>query len=614
MCGIAGIISINPSKISRERLQKMTRAIAHRGPDGESFWINPSGVTGLGHRRLAIIDLNETGAQPMSYAGRYTIIHNGEIYNYLELRADLQKKGYRFRSQSDTEVILAMYDEYKEECLQYFDGMFAFTIWDEKLQTLFCARDRFGEKPFYYYLDDEQFLFASERKALWSAGVEKKINKPLLLNYLALGLSSTAADSTITFHQDIFSLPPSHYLTIHAPSLTFTMHRYWDGDKQTQINISESDAINKFNELFLQSVNRRLRSDVTIGCSVSGGLDSSGIVSAISRFRNGMGSLATFSAVFPGFEKDESRYIDRVSSNFNVNSHKIIPTAEDFIQNFEKLCYHQEEPFTSSSIYAQYKVFEAAGKNGIKVLLDGQGADETLSGYTKYIPWYLQELLRKNPRTFFHELHAFKKQNIPFKWSWRNYLAAFFPLQVPSYLQRQEAKKIMHQRDLTDAFKTACFDSQSIYKPLVTKLNDILYFSTYQFGLEELLRVADRNAMAHGRELRLPFLNHELVAFSASLPSHFKMHEGWTKWILRKCMADHLPAEIVWRKDKTGYEPPQKKWMGEPLLQEYVYEAKKKLIDEKILKPGASDKKNQPLDAHAADNYDWRYLVASAFI
>jgi asparagine synthase (glutamine-hydrolysing) len=592
----------------------MTDAIAHRGPDGEGFWTNPTGNLGLGHRRLAIIDLSDAGAQPMHYANRYTIIHNGEVYNYIELREVLQKKGYVFRSQTDTEVILAAYDEYKEDCLQYFDGMFAFAIWDEKEQTLFCARDRFGEKPFYYYFEEEQFCFASERKSLWAAGIAKKINNPLLLNYLASGLTATPADATITFHQDIFSLPPSHYIKLHLPSFTFSMNRYWDGDKESRSDITETEAAEKLSELFLTSVQRRLRSDVPTGTSLSGGLDSSGIVSAIRKLQGPNQELETFSAIFPGFEKDESKYVDMIAGKFNLANHAVIPTVDDCLKNFEKICYHQEEPFSSSSVYAQYKVFELAKTQGVKVLLDGQGADEILAGYPRYIPWYLQEILKTKPRKFPAELRAFKKQNIPFHWGWKNYAAAFFPLQIPGYLHKREAKKTLGQPDITDAFKKEFFDTQSIYKPLVLKLNDILYFSTFQFGLEELLRIADRNSMAHGREIRLPFLNHELVRFVGSLPANFKMREGWTKWILRKSVENDLPAGILWRKDKVGYETPQKMWMENPVLQEHLIDAKKKLIQEKILKPGVLHKKNQPQDAYAADNYDWRYLVAAAFL
>jgi asparagine synthase (glutamine-hydrolysing) len=613
MCGIAGIISVNPLYVSPDRLKKMTDAIAHRGPDAEGFWINPNGNAGLGHRRLSIIDLSENAAQPMHYTERYSVIHNGEIYNYIELKEELVKKGYTFRSQSDTEIILAAYDLYKEECLQYFDGMFAFALWDEKDQTLFCARDRFGEKPFYYSIDEEQFCFASERKSLWAGGLEKKINNPLLLNYLMIGLTETAADNTITFYQDVFSLPPAHYIKIHLPSFSFTLARYFDGDKETQINISEGDAIEKLNGLLLTSVKRRLRSDVSVGTSLSGGLDSSSIVSFIQQLQT-TNKLQTFSAIFPGFEKDESAYINTVTEKFNLTNYAVEPTAESFINDFEKLCYHQEEPFSSSSIYAQYKVFELAKKQNVKVLLDGQGADESLAGYPKYIPSFLQEVLKANPTKLRSELQSFRKNNVPFNWGWRNYLATYFPLQVPGYLRKKEKSKIKKNRDINNEFRRTFFDEQSIYKPLVIKLNDFLYFNTYQLGLEELLRFADRNSMAHGREIRLPFLNHELVMFINSLPANFKMHEGFTKWILRKTMNNKLPQEIVWRKDKVGYEPPQKMWMENKILQEYLYEAKKKLVSEKILNPSVLNKKNQPLDAYAADNFDWRYLVAAAFL
>ena len=613
MCGIAGILSVNPLNINQDRLQKMTDAIAHRGPDGEGFFINKNGNTGFGHRRLSIIDLSNNAAQPMHYSERYSIIHNGEIYNYVELKEELLKKGYSFQSQSDTEVILAAYDFYKEKCLQYFDGMFAFAIWDEKDQILFCARDRFGEKPFYYTMDEEQFCFASERKSLWAAGFEKKINNPLLLNYLSIGLTETAADNTITFYQDIFSLPPSHFIKIHLHTFSFTLERYFDGDKETKIEIDENDAAEKLNELLITSVKRRLRSDVSLGTSLSGGLDSSSIVSLINELQTG-NKLQTFSAIFPGFEKDESKYINTITKKFSIDNYSVEPTAESFINDFEKLCYHQEEPFSSSSIYAQYKVFELAKNHNVKVLLDGQGADETLAGYSKYIPWYLQEVLKASPAKLRSELQYFRKNKIPFEWGLKNYIATYFPLQIPGVLRRKEKQKIKTNADINNDFKKNFFDEQSIYKPLVIKLNDILYFNTYQFGLEELLRVADRNSMAHGREMRLPFLNHELVMFINTLPANFKMREGFTKWILRKTMINKLPDEIVWRTDKVGYEPPQKIWMENKTMQEYLHEAKTKLINEKILKPSVLHKKNQPQDAYAADNADWRYLIAAAFL
>jgi asparagine synthase (glutamine-hydrolysing) len=614
MCGIAGIISTNPNNISKQRLKKMTDAIAHRGPDGEGFWINPNCHAGFGHRRLAIIDLSEAALQPMHFADRYSVIHNGEIYNYIELKEELKKKGYHFRTTSDTEIILAAYDCYKEQCLQYFDGMFAFAIWDEKEQTLFCARDRFGEKPFYYSFTDDQFIFASEAKALWATGLEKKINNPLLLNYLVLGHTQTPVDKTITFYQEIFSLPPAHYLSFQLSSFSFQLNSYWDCNKETKISISENDAAERLEELFFASVKRRLRSDVSIGTSLSGGLDSSYIAAVINEINAASFSHKTFSATFPGFEKDESKYISIVTKKFNLENYSVTPTADDFIKDFEKLCYHQEIPFSSSSIFAQYKVFEMAARHNIKVLLDGQGADEVLAGYTKYIHWYLQELVRGNPLTAQKEISALKKNKIPFQWGWKNYLAAWFPAQAANQLEKREARKLLKHPDITDDFKRQYLDRQTIYKPLVTKLNDVLYFNTFQQGLEELLHYADRNSMAHGRELRLPFLSHELVQFIFSLPANFKIHNGWTKWIERKTMENKLPDEIIWRRDKIGYEPPQKMWMQNETLREYIYEAKKNLVEEKILKPGTLNKKNQPLDAYAAENFDWRYLIAASCI
>ncbi len=614
MCGIAGIISINPENLSKERLKNMTDSIAHRGPDGEGFWINTSNQAGFGHRRLAIIDLSGQAAQPMHYAGRYSVIHNGEIYNYIELREELQKKGYSFRTESDTEVILAAYDCYKQECLQYFDGMFSFAIWDEKEQTLFCARDRFGEKPLYYYFDEEQFIFASEAKALWAAGVEKKINKPLLLNYLVLGYTETSVDKTISFFEGIFSLPSAHFLELQLPTFTFQLSGYWDCNKETKISISENKAQEQFNELFSASVKRRLRSDVSVGTSLSGGLDSSSITAVINEINSSNFSHKTFSATFPGFDKDESKYVQIAVKKFHLENYSVTPTADDFIRDLEKLCYHQEMPFSSSSVYAQYKVVELAAGHRVKVLLDGQGADEVCAGYSKYIHWHLQELLRINPLSAAKEMRALKKNKIPFAWGWKNYLAALFPAQASNQLEKREARKLLKHPGITDEFKQQYFDRQTIYKPLVIKLNDILYFNTFQQGLEKLLHYADRNSMAHGTEMRLPFLSHELVQFIFSLPASFKIHNGWTKWILRKTMEKRLPSEITWRTDKIGYEPPQKLWMHSETLNQYIYEAKKILVEEKILKPLELNKKNQPRDAHAADNFDWRYLIAARCI
>lgn len=595
----------------------MADSLAHRGPDGEGFWINEGGNAGFAHRRLAIIDLSITGVQPMHYLQRYTIVYNGEIYNYPELKKELQIAGYTFTSKSDTEVILAAYDCYRENCLKYFDGMFAFAIWDEKHQTLFAARDRFGEKPFYYHAEKNEFAFASEMKALWAAGIDRQVDNKMILNYLALGYVQNPSDKSQTFYKKIYSLLPSHYLLLDFKSGEFSIINYWDIDKQALQKISVSNASKRFIELFNSSIHKRLRSDVPVGASLSGGLDSSSIAYFINRQlleANASANFKSFSTVFPGYEKDEEKYIKTVSKQFQFENFTVTPSADQLIVDFEKLCYHQEEPFPSSSIYAQFKVFELAKSHNVKVLLDGQGADEVLAGYHKYAHWYLQELVSRHKFGLAKkERVLLQKNNIHVRWNVKNILAAFLPSHAAIALEKNEYQKIVHNTDVSKNLLSYLKgrEWEGIHKPIVTKLNDILYFNIMKNGLEELLRYADRNSMAHGTEVRLPFLNAELVKFLFSLPSNYKIHNGYTKWILRKIMSDKLPESISWRTNKIGFEPPQKQWMENKFLSDYMHEAKKKLVSEDILKPQVLLKKVVPLHAHEANNSDWRYLCVA---
>lgn len=612
MCGIAGIISPHSADINIQNLKRMADSLSHRGPDGEGFWISPKMGAGLAHRRLAIIDLSPHAAQPMHYLDRYSIIFNGEIYNYPELRKELQKAGYHFSTNSDTEVILAAFDFYKEKCLQYLDGMFAIAIWDEVDQKLFAARDRFGEKPFYYFKEKDRFIFASEMKALWSVGVSKKIENKMLLNYLALGLVQHSSDKSQTFYTDIYSLPPAHYLYLHRGNLK--IEKYWSLDKQLEIKISEKDAIYKIDQLLSLSVARRMRSDVPLGVSLSGGIDSTTLLYYIQQQQK---PIKTFSATFPGFEKDEARYIDLLTDKFEIISSKIIPQADDLIRDFEKLLYHHEEPFPSSSIYAQYSVYQLAKENNIKVLIDGQGADEIFAGYSKYIHWYIQEMVNRYRFTQSGvELRKFRKHNINVKWGVKNIVASFLPSHVAIALEKRAHNQIVHHPDLSRQILSYVKgrEWEGIHKPIITKLNDILYFDVMQMGLEELLRYSDRNAMAHGCEARMPYLNHQLVSFVFSIPSRYKINNGFTKSILRNMMKDRLPNEIVWRTDKVAYEPPQKKWMETSEMKDYLHEAKRKLVYNDLLKPEALQRKHKVLGAHEANNYDWRYMCVAGMI
>lgn len=614
MCGIAGIIAYNPGQAAVQRVKNMTDALAHRGPDGAACWSAPGGGAILGHRRLSIIDLSERAAQPMHYLDRYTIVHNGEIYNYRELKATLEKQGYAFRSQSDTEVILAAYDGWGAACLDHFDGMFAFAIWDEKEQVLFAARDRFGEKPFYYCTDKEQFLFASEIKALWAAGIPRAMNERMLFNYITIGYVQNPQDPGETFYQHIYKLPARSFLRYQAREQALSIQTYWDIDlDHVDPSVSEAGAAAQLKELLSLSVSRRLRSDVPVGTSLSGGLDSSTVLACILQAAERPATLQTFSAIFPGFSRDESEGIGIMAGSMGIANHPIQPVAEDLLNDFETICYHQDEPFQSASVIAQFKVFELARQHGVTVLLDGQGADEILGGYFKYYPWYWRELYRHNKPLLREELKQAARAGQEGQWTWQNRLAARLPHMAEAWQVRQRGRQQKKQEDLTRDF-TGTYGISHYQMPHIPTLNGVLYYNTFLNGLEELLRYADRNSMAHGREVRLPFLYHELAAFVFSLPASYKIRDGYTKWLLRKTMEPVLPAPIVWQKNKIGFEPPQQSWMEDKRVAGRIQEAKKVLVGKGVLKPAALDKKIQPQEVPAADNFDWRYLVAGTLL
>lgn len=625
MCGIAGIISSNPDLISTTRLQKMAGALVHRGPDGEGLWINEKHTAGFAHRRLSIIDLSDAAAQPMCYSPqgyssstpRYTITYNGCIYNYPEIKNTLKSRGYAFRTSSDTEVILAAYDCYKENCLQYFDGMFSFAIWDEATQTLFAARDRFGEKPFFYTFNitDTSFYFASEMKALWATGIEKNADKEALLYYIGLGLTRFPAEKHRTFYHEILSLPPAHYIKWHITDPHIKVCRYWDIDKNNITNRTATEAVEIFRSLFFSSVKRRLRSDVPVGSSLSGGLDSASIAAAMHRLSPGNRHAASFSVVFPGFEKDESAYMQQVVSAFGSDHFTVSPTHSDLVDALEKLCYYHEKPVGSSSVFVQYAVHRLAKQQGIKVLLDGQGADEIMGGYPKYIHWWLQELIRHGKwKQFNREKKQLKHNETEFVWDYKNYVAAFMPELTRRLLRKRESKRLSTNTEIDPGFLQAYSKGIISYKPYITGLNDMLYYNTMENGLDELLDYADRNSMSQGIELRLPFLNHEIVSFLFSLPGNYKIQEGYTKWILRETMKEELPATITWRKDKIGFEPPQQHWMEQASIQELIHDARQKLTAAGILRKSVLKTPVRPEAAYARENKDWHYLIAATLL
>lgn len=622
MCGIAGLVATNPSLVKEPMLRNMTDAIVHRGPDGEGVWISENGCIGLGHRRLSIIDLSVAGAQPMTYGeGRYTITFNGEIYNYIEIKAELSAKGYSFRSDSDTEVILALYDLKREKCLSDLDGMFSFAIYDAREETLFCARDRFGEKPFFYFYEaGKTFCFASEMKALWAGGIKKEVDHSMLFNYLSYGFLENANDKTQTFYRNIQKLESAHYLIIDTNTLSVKKGKYWDIDiDNIDRNISEKEASSKFQELFYDSVRKRLRSDVPVGSSLSGGLDSSLVVCVINELLKGTEvRQKTFSARFPGYKLDEGYFMEKVVESTHAEAHYTYPNELSLIEKIDKVAYHQEEPFGSASILVQYDVMKLAKDNGVIVLLDGQGADEILAGYHYYYNSYFNELRSRDKEKYrnaisrYMTLHADNQINAKVNLGLNRTVKRMFPGVIKPYFSiRNRIDQMLNptfNKDYYQHYSASEHLGNNLDLHSSKSLNQALYYSTFRKGLSELLRYSDRNSMAQSREVRLPFLSHHLVEFLFTLPAELKINEGWTKYIMRVAFDHILPKEIAWRKDKIGYEPPQQSWMEAKSVKEKIYDSKQLLVNEGVLNKIILAKENSNADANEKN---WKFWMAA---
>jgi asparagine synthase (glutamine-hydrolysing) len=625
MCGIAGLIRFDRKEIHLSDLKRMSDTIAHRGPDGEGQWISDDNRVGLAHRRLSIIDLTEHGAQPMHYKYRYVITFNGEIYNYIELKEQLIQQGYTFHSDSDTEVLMAMYDKYGVDCLTALDGMFAFALYDKHEQKVFCARDRFGEKPFFYsYTPGEQFVFGSEMKAIHAWKGKPSFNHKMLFNYLAFGYVDNRTDFTDTFYEGILNLPHSSYLILDLQNGNIEVKTYW---KLTASHATEmpADAHEKVKELFLKGLQRRMRSDVSVGSSLSGGLDSSLIVCSINEILKRLentsegarlhNSQKTFSARFPGFARDEGKYMQMVIDKTGVEPHFTYPTQDTLLTEFEKVAYHQEEPFGSASILAQYEVMKLAKEKGVTVLLDGQGADEVFAGYHGYYNVYFRELKKYEPELYKKEIAAYSllHQNNAVNEKPKATLGQYARRYIPSYVDRLRFIKFYLRQKKDKYFSDDFFNHNKQhfvrFHNSFDRLNDELQYSTMRGDLQSLLRYADRNSMAHSREVRLPFLFHEMVEYVFTLPATCKIHDGWTKWILRDTFKEVLPEDICWRRDKIGYEPPQKNWMADTRFKERVVSATERLVSDGILDKKVLLKKPAEHGTSERGNNEWAHLM-----
>lgn len=542
MCGIAGIIG--KKETDKLVIKKMTDAIQHRGMDGEGFYSCENFV--FGHRRLAIIDLSSAAAQPMQYLNRYVITYNGEIYNYIEIKKELEKQGYIFKNGSDTEVILASYDFWGVDCLNKFNGMWAFVIYDKKEQNFFISRDRFGKKPLYYSSSDELFIFCSEVKGIYASDmVEKKPNDSYLKKYLEDGANEYQAQ---TAFKNIYRFPFAHYFLGTEEELMNKPEfiRYWNFTVNTNREKFCPEKARyyaqQYYDLLSEAVKIRLRADVKIGSALSGGLDSSSIVYLINENlkRQGKSELQeTFSSVYKseGTEEcDESKYIDLLAEKLNVNSNQIEPNEEYIPREHEKMIWHIENP-PDSTLMSSWYTFLKVNMVGIKLTLDGQGADEQLGGYLMYIPSYLQSL----------SLSDFYKESIKF-------------LKIPgAKKQVLLAYLLVHTRlILGERFLREIF--------LILKKRDIpLHLNlelkkSIENDLVTLIHYADHTSMAHGVESRMPFMDYRLIEFLATVPACYKMHNGWTKYIARLAFDKKLPDEVCWRKDKMGWPVPENYW------------------------------------------------------
>jgi asparagine synthase (glutamine-hydrolysing) len=552
MCGIFGHIG----HISKQQAIACTDALAHRGPDGSGLWHRDDAA--LGHRRLAILDLSEQGAQPMSYAkGRYWITYNGEIYNFLEIRKELEAKGYQFKSESDTEVILASFTEWREDCLQKFNGMWAFAIWDDREKMLFLSRDRFGKKPLFYAPVPSGFAFASEMKALFPLMPQLKPNVRLVQDRNRIFQYEHTEETLI---EGIKRFPAGHYGWWKGGRLT--THRWWCTlDHLVPVPERYEEQVDQCRALFLDACRLRMRSDVPIGTALSGGLDSSSTISAMAHI--GLTSTENrvskdwqhaFVACFPGTPLDEQRYAKMVTDNLGIEASFLDIDPLKVIDKIDRYHYLFEELYITSPIPFMMTYGEMRRK-GVKVTVDGHGADELFAGYFfDYVHALNDSLFNVRASKMILDTYydSYPKSSLQFSLppKWRYFLR---------WHSVRFAKKLLGRRPAQGE------DSSHPEWSRLDSLAKRLYESTHTSILPTLLRNYDRYSMANGVEIRMPFMDHRIVSFAFSIPWTSKLRNTFSKAIIRDAMAPFMPHDIAYRKGKIGFNSPIIDWMQGPL-------------------------------------------------
>ncbi len=575
MCGITGKICFrqNSKIVSTTEIEKMNERIVHRGPDDGGAWISDDGKIGLGHRRLAIIDLSPAGHQPMHFRHRnkkYTVVFNGEIYNFREKRYRLEKEGYEFRSESDTEVIMALYDRYGVNCLKHLRGMFAFALYDHQKNILFCARDRLGKKPFKFYKDNEVFIFASELKAiLTQPEYKREPDFSAIYHYLTLQY----VPAPLTGFKNIRKLEPAHYMIVDCATGTVKKECYWRLDYDKKLSLSEAEWERKIIDELEEAVKLRMIADVPLGAFLSGGIDSSAVVALMAR--NSDKPIKTFSIGFEEVAHDERHYARMIAEKYGTD-HTEFVVKPNAVEILPKLVRHYEEPYADSSALPTYYLAQMTRKY-VTVALNGDGGDENFAGYTRYSIqkfslWYeylakphnllLKPLLKaasKNLRSpFLHNLNRFTSR---LSEDYRHrYLSAIEHFST-------EMKKQLLANDFGFVPDTAELIVKLFNEAETSdKIDQMLYVDINSYLPGDLLVKVDIATMAHGLESRSPFLDHKFMETTAQIPTRLKL-KGFNnkKYILKKALQkDLVPKEILHRR-KQGFGVPLDRWFRGPL-------------------------------------------------
>jgi asparagine synthase (glutamine-hydrolysing) len=608
MCGITGFIDPKLSSNEAQRLVvEMADCIAHRGPDARGYWSDMPVV--FAHNRLAIIDLSAEGNQPMEYFDS-VITYNGEIYNYIEVRNELQKKGYVFKTKSDTEVILAAYREYGESCVQHFMGMWAFALWDKKEKILFCSRDRFGIKPFYYIHEGDRFYFASDFKALKRSPLfANELNVAQVNRGLQLGW---VCYNDETYFSRIKALPAAHNLKLDIGSWKLVIQKYWNIDLTQRFKGSFEEKKEKFYQLFADSIKMHMRSDVEVGGCLSGGLDSSAIASGVSSFFPKT-RFKTFTVYYRAQnEVDERPWVSRVLKKYpSLTPFYFTPTDEQIKASFDKFIYHADIPVPGSSPFSQYFLMQLAADEKIKVVLDGQGSDEMLAGYMHSF----YRMLGNNISSF--RLYKYAREILYLMFRQKYSPLKIADVKLKSLLTIFMSEQKLYELEYKKYYPFLSEDKSvnfSLENKEGTRLNKFLYHLMFTTSLPTLLQYEDRNSMAFSIESRVPFLDHRLVEFVFSLGDDDKIHHGWTKYILRESLSGILPQEITWRKDKKGFVTPgEQKWLRGPLkhLLDADFSAVNNILDRKKTEKLISDFKN---GENKTANLVWRLAVLNYWL